>query len=341
MSTDVSLSLPQDHALSRRQRERLLTEIVSVFKDKFRRTFVEPPPQFASAFEQLQNADFVDYELILTGQLQTLRGYLQQQIDNAKEFRSPTSHLSFQDLVKQVDLFTRVRVNEVLGLIYQSGLAKDRERALATMDYQIQTLSDQEQKLLHEQEVVTGLLQQTQNRAQNYVLATKGETMQGDRPVLDQGLIDSLLANDAYNMLVRRALDAGILVKDVQTEKAIVVARRKRLETAPTPADETAAVADVNAALAKVQDGYDKLLGDVRTCLEDYARQEYANAARITRQATTKSWLVPLLLGAIIGGFTGVCFGLAFSLLDQRPTRSALDAAGHLPSALLNEPVER
>ncbi len=320
---EVSLSLPRTHPIDMRQRGLLLTEMVNAFRDKFGRSFVKLPPQFASAFEQLQDADFTDYELILNRQMRQLHNFLEQQVDQAKQFRSLSNNLSFQDLLRQVEVFTQVRMNEVLGLIYLGGLSKDRTRAVANMDYQLRLLEEQEMRLQQEESVVAGLLTTTQARAQNYVLAAKSEVPQNAQSIMDQGLIDALLANDAYNMLVRRALDAGLAVKTVQAEKALLEQRRKRLEGfLSNPGDQKVdTLQKTQDALRALESGYQELLGSIRVVMDDYARQEYADAVRLTLQAGSKSWRGTALLGAILGCAIGFPLGLGISLLDSRSTR--------------------
>jgi hypothetical protein len=331
---EISLSLPRDYALDVRQRELLLAEIVNVYLEKFRRSHVQLPPEFGNAFTTLQNADFVEYELILTKELQTLLAYLEQRIDAdsdseaktkdnrtktaaAKQFRSPANNLSFQDLHKQTELFTQIRLNDVLSQIYVYGLSKDRNYALVKMDYYLRTLEDQEQRLQEEETVVTGLLGKTQERAQNYVLATKAQNPQGNQPLMDQGFIDSLLANDAYNFLIRRALDAGLAVKRVQAEKNRLQERRARMEsfTKGEVKDQAAAIAQTQKALVNLEAGYQDLLAKVRVVLDDYARQEYADAVRISMQARTDSVLRALLIAGAVGLVVGLSAGLGLSLL--------------------------
>ena len=314
---EISLSLPRDFALNVRQRELLLTEIVNSYLEKFRRTYVQLPPQFGNAFASLKNADFVEYELILTRDIQSLNEFLDQQIIKAKQFRSPTTNLSFQDLLKETDLFAQIRLNSVLGPIYINGLSKDRSYALVKMDYFLRTLEDQEQRLTQEESVVNNLLGKTQERAQNYVLATKAQQPQGAQPLLDQGFIDTLLANDAYNFLVRKALDAGLAVKAVQSDIAKLQDRRKRMEsfTKGETKDQVTAIASTKEALATLETAYQDLIGKVRTTLDDYSRQEYADAVRISMQAKTDSLYMSLLLGAMIGAFTGLALGSGLSLL--------------------------
>lgn len=322
---EISLSLPRTHPIDMRQRGLLLTEMVNAYRDKFGRTFVKTPPQFASAFEQLQNADFTDYELILNRQMRQLRSFLEQQVEQAKQFRSMTNNMSFQDLLRQAEVFTQVRMNEVLGLIYLGGLSKDRTRAVANMDYQLRLMEEQELRLRQEESVVAGLLATTQSRAQNYVLASKSEVPSNPQTIMDQGLIDALLANDAYNFLVRRALDAGLAVKSVEAEKALLQERRKRLEgfLRDDTADQVDTLKKTQQALSALEVGYRELLNNIRVVMDDYAKQEYADAIRLTLQAGAKSWVKTAILGAILGCAIGFPLGLGISLLDSRPTRAA------------------
>jgi hypothetical protein len=335
---EISLSLPRNFPLDVRQRELLLAEIVNTFQEKFRRVYVELPPEFGNAFSSLKGADFVEYELILTKEMQSLNDYLSQKLNNdnnsketriqlgaLKQFRSPTNNLSFQDLLKQTELFTQIRLNDVLSQIYIYGLSKDRKYALVKMDYYLRTLEDQEQRFKEEEAVVTNLLGKTQERAQNYVLATKVQNPQGGQPLMDQGFIDSLLANDAYNFLVRRALEAGLAVKRIQSEKAQMLERRQRMESFAKGevVDQAVALAATQNALADLEVKYQELLGKVRVVLDDYARQEYADAIRISMQAKTDSFFMVLLLGALVGLAAGSAFGLGFSLLKPTSPRLA------------------
>jgi hypothetical protein len=319
----VALSLPRDFPLSIRQREQLLTEIVNLYRDKFRRTYIDLPPDFGTAFSLLRNADFVEYELILNKELQSLITYLDQQSQHARSFRSPTNNLSFQDLLKQAELFAQIRLNDVLGVIYVNGLSKNREFALVKMDYYLRTLTDQEQRLQEEESVVTDLLAKTQERAQNYVLATKAQA-KPDQPLLDQGFIDTLLANDAYNFLVRRALDAGLALKRVQADKTQLLERKKRMESFAKgeTRDQDTAIASTQAALTKLESDYDLLLAKIRVTLADFSRQEYGDAIRISMQPRTESMFFGLLLGAGLGLATGLSLGVGLSLLNRHPGRA-------------------
>jgi hypothetical protein len=323
---EISLSLHRDFTLSIRQRELLLTEIVSVYREKFRRAYVELPQQFDNPFNSLKDADFVEYELILTKEIQSLSGFIKQQELMAKQFRSSTNNLSFKNLHTQVQLFTQVRLNSVLSLIYINGMSIDREYAIVKMEYFLRTLEDQEKRLLQEESVVTSLLEKTQDRSQNYVLATKTQQPQSAQPIIDQGFIDTLLSNDAYNFLVRKALDAGLAAKRVQSEIDQVKERRTRMESFSKGAakDQAVAIVQVTTALQNLNKIYQDLLVKIRIVMDDYSKQEYANAVRITLQPKTSSLLMSLIFGAGVGFAIGASLGLGLSLIKPSP---------HIPAA--------
>ncbi len=315
----VTLTLPRKFPLSGRQRELLLNEIVSMYEAKFLRTYAEVPLAFGNAFETLRNADYFEYEMILNKEIQNITAYLNQQLEQAKTYRSPTTNLSFNDLLKQTELFAQIRLNETLGLIYQNGLSRSRTIAMVKMDYYLRTLEDQEQKAIEEEKVVDELLAKSQERSQNYVLGIKSQAAQQrpETPVLDQGLVDSLLANDAYNFLVRRALDAGLAVKSIQADKAQLLERRKNMEAflKSTGEDQSAIVAQVQKSLSDLETSYQELVSDIRKTHADFARQQFADAIRVSMQPVTGSKYKPLAVAGAVGGFIGLALGMGLSLL--------------------------
>jgi hypothetical protein len=315
----LTLALPRNFPLTSRQREQLLNEIVNAYRDKFQRTYSELPSGFGSAFETLKNADFFEYELVLNQEVQNIFAYLNQQVDAAKSFRSQKTNFSFSDLLMQAQLFSQIRLNETLGLIRQNGLSKNRKSAMVKMDYYLRLLEDQESKAIAEEKVVQDLLAKAQDREQNYVLGVKSQVAQSrpEAPILDQGLLNSLLANDAYNFLVRRALDAGLNVKRIQAEKAVLLERRKAMETflqGDVP-DQASVIAEVQRSLADLENSYKELVSNIRRTSEDYQRQQFADAVRISMQAVTGGFYRKLAMAGIAGLGIGGALGLGLSLL--------------------------
>jgi len=315
----VTLTLPRKFPLSIPQRGLLLNDIVGAYQEKFQRTYATVPQAFGNAFDTLRNADYFEYELILDSEIQNIASYLNQQLEQARTFRSSTTNLSFNDLLKQTESFSQIRLNETLGLIRQNGLSRNRSIAMVKMDYFLRTLSDQEQKALEEEKVVQDLMAKTQERAQNYVLGIKSQATQqrSEAPILDQGLIDSLLANDANNFLVRRALTAGLEVKRIQAEKAQLVERRKNMESflKSTGEDQSAVIIQVQKSLADLEASYKELVSSIRKTQADFSKQQFADAIRISMQPVTGSFYKSMVVAAFIGGFIGLALGVGLSLL--------------------------
>uniref|UniRef100_UPI004048C90B hypothetical protein n=1 Tax=Rheinheimera sp. TaxID=1869214 RepID=UPI004048C90B len=208
----VTLTLPRNFTLPSIERGRLLLEIFNAYRERFGRTFVDLPLTFGTAFDSLTNADYWDYELVLSLESRRISALLEQMSEKGRNFRSPRSNLSFGDLAKQYELFTQIHLNQTLGIIRQYGLSKNRKSAMLKMDYYLKSLENQERLANEQESLVQELLRQSQDRSQSPVLGIKSQSAQQrpDAPLIDQGLIDSLLANDAYNFLIRKALDAGL-----------------------------------------------------------------------------------------------------------------------------------
>lgn len=329
----VTLSLPRSSTLSKVQRNALLNEIVNVYRQNFNETYADVPKSFGNAFTTLRQADFPEYQLILDKEIESISGYLEQLLsprptkeqDNSKEiertssFRSPTTNLSFKDLLEQTQLFAQIRSNETLGLIYQNGLSRDRSTALVKMDYYLRVLENQEHRAMEEENVVRGLLTQAQDRNQSYVLGIKSQAAapRSNTPILDQTLVDSLLANDAYNFLVRQTLEAGLKVKQIQAEKMRLGQLRENMKsfTGRDVGDQAQILQRVTASLQDLESAYQKLVSNIRSTQADFARQQYGDAIRISSEVNTPSLLQPLFIAMTIGGVLGAVLGVGLSLL--------------------------
>jgi hypothetical protein len=315
----VTLTLKRDFPLSRQQRGLLLNAIISAYRDKFERTYIDVPLAFGNAFETLNNADYFEYDQVLPEEIQNITDFLTQQLARAKNYRSPSTNLSFSDLLNETRLFSEIRLNETLGLIRTNGLSRNRSLALVKMNYYLRTLQDQEQEAIEDEKVVQDLLSKAEDRSQSYVLGIKSEATQQrpEAPVLDQGLIDSLLANDAYNLLVRRALDAGLEVKRIQAEKAKLLERKKDMEsfTEGSKSNQMVVMDQVKISLNELHGAYDDLIDRIRRTQADFARQQFADAISISDEIKTEGMLKPLAEASFIGFFLGAALGMGLSLL--------------------------
>ncbi|NBR59326.1 MAG: hypothetical protein EBT89_09245 [Opitutaceae bacterium] len=326
----LTLTLPRKFPMSPREREVLLSEIVTVFQENFIRTYVAMPLNFGKAFESLLDADYSDYELVLHQEaknidqlLTTLSGKIgDEQISTgtmSRSFRSPRTQLTFSDLLKQSQLFMQIRLNETLGLIRQHGISKDRSLALLKMDFHIKSLIDDENKAIEEEKVVQALLKQTQEGAQKYVLGVKSQNgpQRADATVVDQGLLDSLLANDAYNFLIRKSLTASLATRGIQSQKSIVLNQKANLQSfnEESLAQRIDTIAQFNKSLDALKKVYTRLINDIQLTYTDYQKQQFGDAVRISMQTRTESFYRSLAMAGIAGLGIGGALGLGLSLL--------------------------
>ncbi len=317
----VSLTLPRSFPMNEGERRRFLNELVSAYRERFQRTYTKLPDDFGNVFQTLRGADYFEYEFILSSDLQNLNAFLQKQAQTAPTFRSQITKLSFNDLMRSAELFSQLRLNEVLGLIRTNGTSRDRRLAMVKMDYHLSRLEDRERQAVEEERVVTDLMARNQDRSQNYVLGIRSQAQQrpdANTPIVDQGLIDSLLQNDAYNFLMRRALEAGLTVKAIQAEKARLLERRKAMETflADDQKSQASAQQQLEQTLTNLEIGYMDLVGKVQTTYEDFAKREFADAVRVSGQITSESVIRSLALAGIVGLCLGASLGVGLSLLD-------------------------
>jgi hypothetical protein len=315
----VTLTLDRKFPMDRSQRQHLLGEIISVYRENFRRTYADTPLAFGNAFEVLNNADYPDYELVFDREMQSISTYLTEKSDTAKLFRSASTNLTFSDLLKQTQLFTQIHLNETLGLIHQNGLSRNRKIALVKLGDALRLLNDEERRAIDEEGVVKDLLAQAQSREQNYVLGVKSQASQPrtNAPIIDQGVIDSLLANDSYGFLVKQALKAGLKVKQVQADKALLLEQIENLKSFSKEniSEQGAIIDEVKKSSAALESSYKELINNIKNTHADYSRQIFGDAIRISDQINTDSMVRPILMPGVVGLFLGFAAGAGLSLL--------------------------
>jgi len=316
----ITLSMPRKSSLNGVERQQLLGEIVNVYRENFRRTYADIPIAFGNAFTVLKDADYPDYESVFDKEIHAITTYLTQQTTEAKLFRSPTTNLTFSELLRQTQLFSQIHLNETLGLIHQNGLSRNRKIALVKMNDALRLLNDDERRALDGEMVVKDLLTQTQNRDQNYVLGVKSQATQPrtNAPVLDQGMLDSLLANDSYSFLVRRALEAGLKVKQVQADKSLILEQIENMKSFSKEnlSDQSVIIAEVEKSTKTLEAAYEELISSIKKTHADFSRQQFGDAIRVSDSIrTVGTGIRPLMLPSVVGLFLGFAAGAGLSLL--------------------------
>lgn len=295
----------------------LLDQIIGVYRETFFRTHTQLPAAFGQVMESLSDADYIEYDLILNTQIQNIATYLREHAAKAGSFRSPHTGLSFHDLLEQTQLFSQIRLNETLGIIYQFGLSRDRALAMSKMAYQLKLLDLREKGALKEEQLVNELLGLAQSRGENVVLGARSPSAK-DVPgeAVDQGLINSIMANDSYSFLVRAALEAGLRTKQIQSERGRWLALRDNIQSfnQSTTRDQTAAFAQAQQSLGELRSSFERLISAVKQTYADYAAITLGESVRVSRSPWTTRSMKKILLASVAGAIMGMALAVGIPL---------------------------
>jgi hypothetical protein len=322
---EISLMLPRSAPISSRQREIFLINLSNAFRNRFRRLYSETPIQFGAVFTTLRDIDYYEYEIALNQEVQNLTAFIAGVQEKAKGFRSPSTDLTFSDLSSDIQLFSQVTLTDTLASINSMALTTNRTDALRKIHYYIARLDDDERRLTNEEKVVNDLLERAQNRGQSYVLSAKAQT-ESNSPIISQNILDTLVASDAYNFLIRKSLDAGIRVQDVHARKEKALNMEKELQdfSEKTQAERAALTGNVNTGLSGLEVKYTHLVNNIKLTYQDYTHQQFADAVRVTMQPESNSIVHALVLPTVIAFFVGLFSGISFSLLSVQVSRARL-----------------
>ncbi len=301
------------------ERAKFIEALVEAYQNSFRKTYGELPANMGRAFERLKSADYVEYEFILNSEVRSIATFLSEQLKQAKTFRSPTTGLSYKDLLEQTELFAQIQLNETLGLIREYGLSRDRQLAMLKMQSELRLTSEREHLALEREALVKDLLSLTQGRTQSYVLGVTSDSAQTrtTAPLIDRSMVEALIVNDARNFLVREAMDAGLRVAEAQNDKLKIEEMRDSLRKfiEANQSAQAAVLAQVEGAIANLEHNYLQLIDSIRKSQADFAQEHFGEAIRISRAPSTTNKLRPLILYGFFGAFLGFSLGCGLSLL--------------------------
>jgi hypothetical protein len=330
----ITLSLPRSFPLNSRERELLLNKLAAACRENFQRTYSALPESFGNAFKMLERADFFEYELVLREEIQNVEEFLQNLLNaydgetakqrkaapmistSARTFRSPSTQYSFSDLVMQTRLFVQVQLNEALSILFSTKFTANRALTLSKMDFLIDSLANEARRAGEADKITGDLLARSQARSQDYVLAIKADAQRPANTVIDQNVLDALLANDSYNFLVRRALESGLKAKHAEQQLRELQEQRKQLESDNTnaPQDATSKYLQTEA-IERLRGNYDRLISNIKNTYYDFTSQQFADAVRLTMQARTSSGVMQIAINTATGFAIGTAIGIGFSLL--------------------------
>jgi len=312
----ITLNLPRRSPLTARQRELLLNEIFSVYREQFIRTYVTPPLDFGQAFAVLGDFDYPDYEALLRQENDRLAHHLEGLSRQTRNFRSPRTHLSFSELQAQNGLFRRLKLHETLGLLRHLGVSRNPDAALAKLAYRLD-IAQQEERIAQDKLRLLGSLLER---------ITPAPTAHHRGPGMDDKDFaprhgPSHRDDDDTSSIARQATTTISTIGQLQTEIAGIEEWRKRItDFAKLPAEErNRAITRANESIAVLKAGYDEFMARVIATCEDFQRQSHADAIRVSMHPVTDGFYRGLTSAMSVGAALGLALGLAWALLRNPP----------------------
>jgi len=315
---NLTLNLPRTVQLTTAQRRQLLISIINMFKLKFERTYATPPIALGNLSNLLLTSDYDDFERILADNSNRIELYLFELHKEAGSFRSGRTKLSFGDLINENQDFNQIYKNKTLGLIHEGKIAKNRKAAILKMNYKLYELSNLEKKQIEEEKSSREYLDEVARHTSSYILGVKSQITNehNNTPILDKDLIDSLVANDTYSFILKKALDASLKLKNTQVEQIIIADNLKSMQAALDSEIDKQLNDKANESVNDLIKAYDTLVHDIRDTYSDYATQEFSDTIRLSAPIETESIWRALLIPSLAGLGLGAALGMGLSLVD-------------------------
>jgi hypothetical protein len=315
---NLTLNLPRTVQLTTARRRQLLISIINMFKLKFERTYATPPIALGNLSNLLLTSDYDDFERILADNSNRIESYLFELHKEAGSFRSGRTKLSFGDLINENQDFNQIYKNKTLGLIHEGKIAKNRKAAILKMNYKLYELSNLEKKQIEEEKSSREYLDEVARHTSSYILGVKSQITNehNNTPILDKDLIDSLVANDTYSFILKKALDASLKLKNTQVEQIIIADNLKSMQAALDSEIDKQLNDKANESVIDLIKAYDTLVHDIRDTYSDYATQEFSDTIRLSAPIETESIWRALLIPSLAGLGLGAALGMGLSLVD-------------------------
>jgi hypothetical protein len=214
--------------------------------------------------------DYWEIPYVLDQNVDLLRRYLTQLIKESRDYKDPRSHYSFRSLATDLDVWSSIRLEALKALTSKGRLVRDKDAALLTMQYRIESYDIQVRQTAQESAEALRLVEAVQKPPQ--VAATQAAG-RDSVPIVDSAVIDRLMRSDYLTPLVQRISDLQEKTMKLQAEKARLekdfgyLAQARNLTTKDLPASHreiiTAASSELSAIVGRYNALLDSYLNDV------------------------------------------------------------------------------
>ena len=201
----IDLKIDKNMELDKEQAEQVLLSLINNYKKYFMEKYNDREIlSTAINTVDLNRYDYSEYIMLVNSQLGIAKTYLETKQEEAPDFRSKTTGVSFEDLVAQVDLMQNVEINNVQAIINTFVVTKNKERVFSIYENKIKSLTREMQE---QTQRATSLRQAAANYKKDAMLILGNEGIDNAMEVTksskayDQFIVDAVEAEKAANLL--------------------------------------------------------------------------------------------------------------------------------------------
>jgi len=293
-------------SLSEQEINELLNEIIYQYQVYFSRTYSELNflDIIVTHFDP-QLFDYFELITILNGTVNNMISYTQSRRDDAPDFRSPNTQMTFGDIWSNLGILRDVEISRISALVHTNNMSRDRARAANILEYQIMRMEMERAVSRMNAEDALYLASEV------YVHDTWVYHHAGDRFHYDRG-------SELYDRFLEYTLDYRRNANWLDVEIAFYRDRVTALRAARNPASPQD-IAFVEANIPVIFNALANWEDMINQTVQDYLEMElFGDAVRLlspsrftnSMRAYRSQMLLIILVAASAGAFLGAMVAL-------------------------------
>ena len=220
----------------------------------------------------INDYDYPEVVNILSSQIDNVIAYCNAKRVISPEFRSPSTQVTFADIIANLNLVKSVDVASISALVHTMRLSRDPEKLAMTYEYNILSMEMERKIALQTSKAATEAAKNYQKDT-SVIMGSMGETLNVTQ---SSGVYDSFLRQS-----VDEAEKANKLKEDINFYKELL----KTLETGTTRKELTARKKDFEYAdkvIPEIRDTIQKWVKITNDTMDDFfVLEEFKNATRV------------------------------------------------------------
>lgn len=301
---EVTLYLDKQLKISKQEATLVLDAIIENYQKYFAETYRD-----TSAIERAivpidpDRYDYSEYIMLIEGQLEIIRNYLEAKEQVAKDFRSSNTALSFGDLIAQVELIRDVEVGKVKALVDSFIITKDPEKLTIVSESMVKRMKLEKEKYSKQAEDLTQAA--TSYEKDKTVILGSGELLQ-ELEEIEESEEETL-----YDQLIKQAIVAETRANKMDSKQSYYEALLAGLNSEEkniSQADAKIYKEEVEGNIIYIANQMEETMSNITTTVNDYYTEEVfeGSITPLTNSSYQSNFRAnfikdTLLIGALVG----------------------------------------